>query len=287
MMSEAYAPTKILRYRTAAEMIAAHPVPSDHYHANGVVLLEDSGLDYDVDFVSRLTFPPEWKKYGTVNGLTLPPLVWSQGALRRTQNPLCQLIRDDAMLMKTYSELLRIETGFKLLVNDLFPAYRNIDWRNCTFRFTRTENEVPHVDSFKDGKPFAPASQKPRVKFFLNVDTQPRIWNVGPTLPDLLKHSGGVLGTTLPNDVNMVCHQVNFSGLMKDVPSVRVEIPPRGIVFANGATVVHQVVFGLRMVALEGFVPRECVPTSEWDHLPGWIEAAGYRVVPVSEGFAA
>ena len=47
---------------------------------------------------------------------------------------------------------------------------------------------------------------------------------------------------------------------------------------ANGATVLHQVVFGNRMVALEGFVPRDSAPRCEWDELPDWIAQAGYGI---------
>jgi hypothetical protein len=286
-MAEGYVPTKVLRYRNVAEMVAAFPAPRDHYHAHGVVLLEDSGLDFDTEFVSRLVFPPEWKKYGTDHGLTVPPIVWAQGAFRRTRNPLCQLIREDWMLMKTYAELIRIELGFKLLVTDLFPTYRNIDWRRTTFRFTQTDTEHVHVDSFSDGKPSAPFKQRPRLKFFLNVDTQPRVWNVGPTLADLLKHSAGAFGPSLPADVNMVCHRVNGSDVIANAPRELVEIPPRGVIFANGATVIHQVVFGRRMVCVEGFVPRECVADCEWDHIREWIESAGYRAVAAEEAVTA
>jgi hypothetical protein len=275
-MSEAR-PAPVLRYRNLEEMVAAFPEPRDHYEANGVLLLEDCGLDYDHAFVQRITFPPQWKKFGTVNALTVPPVVFVDGQFRRTQNPLGQMIKEDAMLLKTYSELLRLELGFKLLVLDVFSTYRNILWVNCTFRFTRTEDEPPHVDVFNEGRAFLPEQKLPRVKFFMNVDSQPRIWNVGPTLPEVLKHSGGALGVSLPEDVNMLCDLVNNSGILERFPYSRVEIPPRGIVFANGATVVHQVVFGQRMVALEGLVPRECVAQSEWDRLGGWIADAGYR----------
>lgn len=275
-MTEACKPAAILHYRTAEEMIAAFPAPRDHYQDNGVILLDDCGLDYDREFIHRLTFPPDWKKFGTVNDLTIPPVVFDQGQFRRTQNPLCALIKEDAMLLKTYSELLRLELGFKLLVLDLFPTYRNILWVNCTFRFTKTENEPPHVDVFNEGRPFSEEQKLPRVKFFMNVDSQPRIWNVGPTLPDVLKHSNGALGKSLPDDVNVLCNRVNNSGILSGAPTTRVEIPPRGIVFANGATVVHQVLFGQRMVALEGLVPRACVGASEWDKLGGWIADAGY-----------
>jgi len=280
-MAKQYGPAPILRYRTAQEMLAAYPVPQEHYQANGAILLDDCGIDYDTPFVARLTFPPEWKKIGTREGITIPPVVFKDGRFAKTENPLCSIIENESMLLKVYSELLRIELAFKLLVKDLFPAYRRIDHRNLTFRFTRTENEPVHLDYFSDGQPFPERHKLRRLKLFLNVDSQPRIWNVGPTLEDLLRHSNGALGARLPNDVNVLNKMIADAGLLADVPMVRVEIPPRGIVFANGATVVHQVVFGNRMVALEAFVPRDSAPTCEWDDLPRWIEEAGYAAYDV------
>ena len=279
-MSAAAQPAPILTYATAADMIAAHPAPTEHYEAHGAILLADSGIEFDEAFVHRLVFPPEWKKMGTVNNMTVPPLVYAQGSFRRTQNPLCRMIKEDWMLMKTYSELLRLEMGFKLRVGDLLPRYRNINWVNCTFRFTRTENEGPHLDVFNKGRPLE--RRLPRLKLFLNVDSKPRVWNVGPTLPEVLRHSEGALGAALPNDVNVLNHRINESGILEKSGYVRVEIPPRGIVFANGATVVHQVIFGERMVSLEGFADSGRRAPSEWDLLEGWIRDAGYGVEDVT-----
>lgn len=276
-MAELPAPVPILRFRTAEEMVKSADQARAHYEAHGALLLEDCGLDYDVEFIHRLTFPPEWKKFGTVNGLTIPPVVWADGGFKRTPNPLGQLIREDAMLLKTYSELLRLEMGFKLLIMELFPAYRQIHWINCTFRFVRSENEPSHLDVFNEGKAFRPELKLPRLKFFMNVDAQPRIWTVGPSLEDVLKHSNGAFGESLPADVNQVCDIVNKSGILDKLPSVRIEIPPRGIVFANGATVVHQLVFGQRMVALEALMPAWNVAASEWERIGDWITGAGYR----------
>jgi hypothetical protein len=223
-------------------------------------------------------FPPNWKKIGTVNGITLPPIVLRDGAFHRTQNPLCAVVKDDASLLKLYSELLRIELGFKLLVREALPAFRNIEWYNCTFRFTKTENEPPHLDNFGGGAPFAPKDRLRRLKFFLNVDAQPRIWNVGPTLQDVLAFSKLPLERPLPDDLNVLCARLYESGALNDTPMVRVEIPPRGVVFANGSTVVHQVVYGNRMVGLEGVV-REIgaalTPASEWEDVKRWIAEAG------------
>lgn len=279
-MDRPYGPAPIITYRNPREMIAASPGPQDHYQNHGVILLEDCGIDYDTDFVARLTFPPEWKKIGTRDDITVPPIVFKDGRFHKTQNPLCGIIENETMLIKVYSELLRLELGFKLLVHQLF-TYRAIEHRNLTFRFTKTENEPVHLDYFDGGKAFPERLKVRRLKLFLNVDSQPRVWNVGPTLADLLLHANGAFGKTLPNDINVLTKLVYDSGLLAQVPMVRVEIPPRGIVFANGATVVHQVVSGNRMVALEAFV-RDSPRVSEWDELPKWIEAAGYGAYDVA-----
>jgi hypothetical protein len=272
-------PAKVLRYADPAAMSAAYPEPNLHYEHGGVILLEQCGIGFDDEFVSTIRFPAQWKKIGTANDITVPPIVYHDGKYMRTQNPLCGAIADDRILLKVYSELLRIELGFKLLVANVLPSYRNITWQNCTFRFTKTGVEPAHLDSFDGGQPLPEKFHVPRLKIFLNIDSQPRVWNVGPTLPDLLRHSEGKLGSPLPTDLNVLCARINESGVLKDVPMERVEIPPRGVIFANGATVLHQVVYGNRMVCLEGFVPKACLQLTsmcEWDQVADWIRTAGY-----------
>jgi hypothetical protein len=276
---EPLTPARITRYADVASMHAAAPVPQREYESAGVVLLEDSGIRYDEAFIQALAFPPEWKKVGALNGITKPPLVLEGGRMVRTDNPLCAVVRNDVELLKVYSELRDLEMGFRLLLAELFPGYRLDTLSNVTFRFTPTTLEPVHLDSYGRGVPTPPEQVRPRVKLFLNVDRKPRVWNVGPTLPDLIAASAGTLGTTLPTDVNRLCDVVNRSGLLERVPFARLEIPPRGIVFANGPMVVHQVVSGDRMVSLEGFVPRSALlPESryEGDCTREWIEAAGY-----------
>jgi hypothetical protein len=277
-MQREYQPAKILTYKTVADLVGAFPETQEHYEKNGVILLEDCGIEFDEAFIAATAFPPNWKKIGTVNGITLSPIVFSDGTFHRTQNPLCAFIKDDASLLKLYSELLRLELGFKLLVREALPAFRNIKWYNCTFRFTKTENEPPHLDFFGGGAPFAPKDRLRRLKFFLNVDTRPRVWNVGPTLQDLLAFSKVALARPLPDDLNVLCARLYEAGALNDTPMVRVEIPPRGVVFANGSTVVHQIVFGNRMVGLEGAVRLgggALSAASEWEDVKRWIAGAG------------
>ena len=272
----------IRRYRNVAEMEAAYPDSIRLYESDGVILLEDSEIAFDQAFVATLTFPKGWKKIGTKNGITETCVKLRDGQfVRRQANPLAAAVPDNVLLLKTYSELVRLELGFKLLISRVFPTYGSIDWDNCTFRFTRTEDEPRHLDSFGNGVPLPESGRRPRAKFFLNVDSSPRIWMVGPTLRDILKASAGSLGKALPSDLNALCHVINTSGILDDMPAVRVEIPPRGVVFANGATVLHQIVYGERMVALEGFVAKERLQPdsrSEWDAFPQWIGEAGYAL---------
>jgi hypothetical protein len=81
----------------------------------------------------------------------------------------------------------------------------------------------------------------------------------------------------LPEDLNVLCARLYEAGALEDTPMVRVEIPPRGVVFANGSTVVHQVVFGNRMVGLEGAVRDSgagLTPAAEWEDVKRWLVAA-------------
>jgi hypothetical protein len=283
-MDSKYKPTDILVYKNPAAMIEAFPEPLVHYENDGAILLEDCGFEFSPALLSKMVLPPEWKKIGSANGITLAPLDYKDGAFSRTQNPLCEIIEDDRLLMAIYAELLRLELNFKLLISQMFPSYHNIHWINCTFRFTVTNEEPVHLDYFNEGNPTPPEGKRPRLKIFLNVDSEPRIWNVGPRLRDVLKHSREFLGSSLPSDLNVLCATIYKSGVLDNCPRTRVEIPPGGVIFANGCTVVHQVVYGKRVVGLEGLMPGTSLFSSagsEWDNLKPWIREAGYSCVDV------
>lgn len=278
-MAEIFKPAEIKIYKNTSEMIAAFPEPLIHYESDGVILLQDCGFEFDESYLSTITLPVEMKKIGTREGITSCPFIFRDGGFLRTENPLCEIVEDDRLLLKIYSEFLRIELSFKLLVKEVFPTYHQINWDNCTFRFTKTRGEDLHLDSFNKGSRIPLHLQLPRLKFFLNLDKEARIWHVGPTLWDILKNSKEYLGCNLPDDLNMLCMHLNRSGVFERCPKVRLEIPSRGIIFANGQTVMHQVVYGNRMVALEGFVPNEFLYTSfgsEWDKLKQWTKKFGY-----------
>lgn len=95
------------------------------------------------------------------------------------------------------------------------------------------------------------SAPKTRVKIFLNLDAVDRVWRVGPTLPDFLKISRGVLPDVLPADLNTLNYLIDRIGNAERCAAVEVRIPPGGAVIANGATVGHEIVYGNRMAAIE------------------------------------
>ena len=74
-MESGYKPADILVYKNPSEMIKAFPEPLVHYENDGVILLEDCGLEFDESYISVITFPPEWKKIGTTEHITDTPII--------------------------------------------------------------------------------------------------------------------------------------------------------------------------------------------------------------------
>lgn len=281
-----YKPTNILVYDNPAAMVSDFPKPIIHYENDGAILLKNCGFEFDEAFITHLSLPLKWAKIGTANFITSTPIILKDGEFIRTHNPLCQLIRDDRLLLKVYSEFLTLELNFKLLVADVFHYYKNIHWNNCTFRFTPLRNQTVHLDNYSNGYYMPPKDRLPKIKLFLNVDAEPRVWNIGPRLRDVLKFSREYLDPTLPPCINMLNAHIVKSGAFDNCPLTKLEIPPRGVVFANGMTVVHQVIYGNRMVGLEGHMPAESLYSStgsEWDNFINWINEAGYSLASIPE----
>ena len=281
-----YHPTDILTYASVPEMVAAHPTPITHYENDGAILLADCGFEFDAEFHQNLTFPRKWKKIGSLNSIMKTPVRVMNGSFVKTENPLWNTVDDERMMLFMYSEFLKIELSFKNLVGKVFPGYGSVNWGNCTFRYTPTRTEDIHFDVFHEGKPFPISLHIPRVKLFLNVDAEPRIWNVGPRLRDVLRYAGHRLPTPIFTDINVLSMAINKSGILEDCPLQKIEIPQRGVIFANGSTVVHQVVYGNRAVGLEGHLPLESLysaDANEWENVAWWIRNAGLVGTQVSD----
>ncbi len=123
-----------------------------------------------------------------------------------------------------------------------------------TLRFCPTTEEGLHFDTFKVGESGAFKRGVRAFKLFLNVDKKPRVWRIGPALADFITINQHHLPNPCPDDVNTFCYVVDKLGLLDNCETRQVEIPPGGMVIANGTSIAHEVVSGDRMVCLETFV---------------------------------
>lgn len=222
-----------------------------------MLVLENTGEHLDFPFLNAVRFPLEAKKMGTMNGLCeFPYLLTKQGNSINPANALTRKISDPILLSKIVYEFFSAESKFKLMFHRIFPNYIDAEIHNTTFRLLNSINEGMHFDYFSGGLPLSEHNRDfMKIKLFWNISLKPRVWHVGPTIFDFILSYRDRLPDVLPDDINVLCLVADTVGRLEDVPKVRVEIPPNGIVFANGWTVAHEVVEGNAMVGIEGAVP--------------------------------
>ena len=146
-----------------------------------------------------------------------------------------------------------------------------------TWRLTDTPEGDLHLDSFNEGRPIPEDQRFHRLKFFINIDLQPRQWHTSFALPEVLRRGWAQLPDGLPNDINVVNHAINTSGLLNDFPFHRIEYPEMSAVFGNAEAIVHKVKSGHRMIAGEFFcLSSDMLDPSKYTHamLPHWLKEA-------------
>ncbi len=223
-----------------------------HYLNNDAILLEDAGFSYDADFLSIIRSPEEMKKAELKTGLTRSAFVFNNGKLTRNEhNILSRVIKNDIAYAKLVSEFREIELQFEQFSSMVFASAFKLAIKLMTFRFCPTLDEGMHFDTFGAGHEARMPPNSRMFKFFLNVDTKPRVWQVGPTIEEFLATMKDRLPKPLPENVNSWLYIVDKTGLLDEFEPKRVEIPPGGMTLANGINVAHQVVAGDRMVCAE------------------------------------
>lgn len=248
---------EIHRYKTLIDMLRDRDGVQRRYENSEVLILENTEEKLDFAFLNALKFPLEAKKMGSMNGLCeFPYLLNRQGNSVNSANALTKKVSDPILLSKIVYEFHSAELKFKLLFHRIFPNYIDAAIHNTTFRLLNSINEGMHYDYFHEGAPLSDYNQGfMKIKLFWNISLRPRIWHIGPTIFDFILSYRNRLPEKLPNDINVLCRLVDTVGNLENVSKVRIEIPPNGIVFANGWTVAHEVVDGNAMVGLEGAVP--------------------------------
>src|SRR3546814_14354983 len=95
-----------------------------------------------------------------------------------------------------------------------------------------------HLDIFKRSLPLH------RLKMFINIDAEPRIWNTSFTLRRVLELYRDELKDLPPDIERMELNRIINERLATDLPSHRLSYPPLCCAIANGEPVSPQVVSG-------------------------------------------
>jgi len=257
---------------------------AEHYENLGVIVVPRLPIEFDLELMQQLAFPPQWKKVGTLNGIEQPVIVRNGNQIAPDANhPLVAILGEVPRAVYVQSQVASFDSQLRLALRTLFPRYYSLGKVvNITWRLTETRDEGMHLDVFDQGRPMsAKLRTQHRVKIFVNIDAEPRQWRVSYTVPELLKRCRDQLPDALPDDLNVLNNVLDKIGVLDDLPAHRVAFPALSAVIVNAEAVAHEVVFGRRMVAGE-FVcdSADMLDSSRHTHacLARWLGDARLRI---------
>ena len=147
------------------------------YENGRTIILRNSPITADYELLNRISLPAglKYKKMSDhlFENPILHPRTWGLHAHLLKDHP-----RDYRAACR---EILRASDAVRAWTKDVFHQYRFIKMP-VSWRFTPTGNEHIHIDSFgaRNDEP-----EKWYVRIFLNVDFEPRIWQVSHRLDAL------------------------------------------------------------------------------------------------------
>ena len=256
---------------------------AEHHESHGVIVVPFMPIDCDLDFLQSISFPPEWKKIGTANGIEESIYERDGASLRvRQDHPFIQLGMGIEQACYLQSQIASFNAQLRRGLSVLFPAYHSLKEANITWRLTETIEEGMHFDVFGQGAPLgAEHKQVHRVKIFINIDSEPRRWRTSLDLPAVLDTCRDQLPMELPDDVNVVNDVIDKFGVLKNLPYHEFAYPTMSAVISNSEVIAHEVVYGRRVVGGEFLCDqRDMLDPGKLTHrcLRGWLEADEYSI---------
>lgn len=152
-----------------------------HYEGGDLVLLNNVPLGVDYDFLNRVVVPDHEGSRKLSHKSFLYPKLWN-GNQRRL------LYETFGLNLMTYwrfrSEVQRLNARVAELTREIFPAYRFLK-EQFSWRFLPTDLGVHplHIDAFGSNEDLQ------YVRFFVNLDRQPRVWKVSHRLEEVAEQA--------------------------------------------------------------------------------------------------
>lgn len=183
------------------------------------------------------------------------------GSRNGTPDPAVEKSLSDTDLDDTTKTKVRTEVD--ALFTSILPAYRSIfkgykfTAERAVWRLTTTMNENLHIDTYREPVPqhFA--------RMFINIDTQPRIWQTSWRVDDIIKQQRDNLTPDIvePLTPNQLWSRLNTSTFGKsskewwdNQPRHVAYFNPGDVWIVDSRLVAHQIFYGRRAVSIDFFV---------------------------------
>lgn len=229
---------------------------AEAYEDQKLILLPSIRVDADLEFLNALTFPPEFKKISAGDRLG-DSLMRRDGKRlsRDPDHPINVIIEDQGLATYVNHQIASVFAQLRLAIRQLFPAYRSLREGALTWRFTQSREEIIHYDSFDPNSRFY--SREHRVKFFVNLDNEHRIWHLTHRIDRILRDHRTVFPDPLPAHLNDVAKIASQWPELQKMPYHELRFPHLSAVLGNAESIGHGVKFGNRVIGGEFFVPPE------------------------------
>ena len=229
---------------------------AEAYEDLKVIVLPSLAIDADLDFLNAIAFPPQFKKISAGDGIG-DSLFERNGKqiLRKSDHPVNLIAEDLRPAAMINHQIASVFAQLRVIVRQLFPAYRTLREGTLTWRFTPTGPEVTHFDGYAPESRFY--TREHRIKFFLNLDHDPRVWGLTHRIDKILRDHRAIFPDRLPDHLNEVARIATEWPGLQDMPHHELHYPQLSLVLGNAEAIGHQVRYGNRMVAGEFFIEPE------------------------------
>lgn len=177
---------------------------------------------------------------------------------QHTRNLIAQGV-DEQMACALSDQFRAIYAALIPIYRAVFPEY-SFDKQKVVWRLNTIMNENMHVDTYKE------ENEQHFARMFVNLDTQPRIWQTSWPIDDLMQRLDGRLS---PKDLGDKSRGEVWSAMNKSIfgkssrewwdgePRHVAYFEPGDVWIVDSRQVSHQIFYGRRALSIDFSLPKE------------------------------
>jgi len=220
----------------------------NNYETGKVILIRNAPFSIDYELVNRITLPRGRTHKKLSDSFFLYPRIYDP----KVVGVLMECFeKDPGLYLKFRRQVNKLHAEIDRFFQIAFEPYKFIKG-NISWRLTESSDEFMHVDYFHNDEDVQ------YIRMFINVDQQPRIWNVTHSIDELAAryYRGENVAELEGTNANEFCEKIGllaFGGAEnagKDGHHRHiVEFDQGDVWLCDSRVVPHQVIFGRRAVS--------------------------------------